>query len=92
MSLVDVIARSDALIKKCVPPSTCAACCASSATHPASADATVFTLHRYEKYAAEKPEAAAKSKDPFNNAYTEVLERINELTLVQRCAAASKCI
>ena len=46
-----------------------------------------LTLHRYEKYAAEKPEAAAKSKDPFNNAYTEVLERINELTLVQRCAA-----
>ena len=35
-----------------------------------------------------KDPAEAKSKDPFSNAYTEVLERINELTLVSICIAA----
>lgn len=43
---------------------------------------------RYEKYSVDKGPAEAKSKDPFSNAYTEVLERINELTLVSICIAA----
>ena len=45
-----------------------------------------FTTHRYEKYAAEKPEAAAKSKEIFNSAYSDILDRLNELTLVRHSA------
>lgn len=39
-------------------------------------------VHRYEKFTGDKPERAEKSNDPFTDEYTDLVERINGLTLV----------
>ena len=38
--------------------------------------------HRYEKFTGDKPDRPEKSNDPFTDEYTDLVQRINALTLV----------
>ena len=80
MSLADIVNRTEVILKKYVSVTV-------ELLLQGSAPIFCLTssLCRYEKFTGDKPERAEKSNDPFTDEYTDLVERINGLTLVSFC-------